>query len=249
MMKYAKNNLNDVIFHVKFSPLSKLTTNEKDAISQFHREVEAEFPNFEFERKRIPKYNPDRTCKLSEDRNGKHSTWILSNENKQIKISDRELRMIHDGEIYDDFKGFMKDVNLVVEGLSNYDLKNVEFIGLRYINQFEIESENLIDEYFNPSLHLRKDEFSEEEFVESMTKTDLIIEEYDLILTYGRFNPDYPNRSSQKDVILDYDCIYQYEEEFEYIPINLKKMHRIIESRFENDITDRLRKEMGREYD
>lgn len=222
-MKYSKNNLNDVIFHIKFSPLSKLSSNEKDAILEFQREVENEFPNIEFEKKRRPKYNVDRTGKLGEDRNRKHSTWILSNENKQIRISDGELRLIHDGEIYNSFRGFMKDVDLVINGLDEYDLKNVEFIGLRYINQFEIESENLIDEYFNPSLHLRKDEFSEEEFVESLTKTNLIIDEYDLILTYGRFNPDYPNRSSQKDVILDYDCVYEYDEESDYIPINLKK--------------------------
>jgi uncharacterized protein (TIGR04255 family) len=222
-MKYPKNNLNDVIFHIKFSPLSKLCTNEKDAILEFQKEVEKEFPNLEFEKKRKPKYNVDRTGKLGEDRNRKQAAWILSNENKQIRISNGELRLIHDGEKYDTFKAFLKDVNLIVDGLSKYDLENVEFIGLRYINQFEIENENLIDEYFNPSLHLRRDEFSEEEFVESLTKTDLIIEEYDLILTYGRFNPDYPNRSSQKDVVLDYDCIYQYDEESDYIPLNLKK--------------------------
>lgn len=244
-MKYPKNNLNEVIFHIKFSPLSKLCANENDAIAEFQKKVEKEFPNIEFEKKRKPKYNADRTGKLGEDRNEKHSTWILSNENKQIQISGKELRMIHDGEIYDGFDDFMGDVNLIVNELDEYDLTNVEFIGLRYINQFKIRNEDQIDEYFNPSLHLKKEEFSKNEFVESLTKTDLIIGNYDLILTYGRFNPDYPNRTSKKDVILDYDCINQYDEEPDYISVNLKKMHRIIESRFENDIKDRLREEMG----
>lgn len=249
-MKYSKNSLNEVIFHIKFSPLSGLYSNQKEAILEFQKEVEDEFPKLDFEKRRKLKYNADNTGKFDDDINNEaYLTWILTSGNKQIKINEKELRLIHDGEIYDDFDGFMEDVTLVLKGLRKYDPKNVECIGLRYINQFEIKKEDSIDEYFNSDLHLRKDEFSKEEFVESLTKTDLIIGNYDFTLKYGRFNPDYPNRTSKKDVVLDYDCIYNYPEKFECIAIHLQEMHEIIHNRFESDIKDELRKEMGQEYE
>lgn len=219
--------------------MTKLSTGKQEDILEFQKHMENEFPEIDFEKTKKLKYNVDNSGKLDESE--EYLTWILSNENKQIKITGKELRLIHDGEIYNTFEDFMKDVNLVLNGLNSYDLKIVESIGLRFINQFEISDENLIDEYFNPNLHLKMNEFSKEEFVEFLTKTDLIIDEYDLILKYGRFNPDYPNRTSKKDVILDYDCILNYDEEFEYVPIHLAKMHKIISDKFENDIKDKLK--------
>lgn len=244
-MKYAKNNLNEVIFHLKFSPLSKLYTNKKDAVSEFQKYVEKEFPEISFEKKKKIKYNVDSSGKFEEYQSDEeYLTWTFSNDEKEIRLNAKEAILIQNGEIYRGFEDYMKDVNLIIKGLEKYDLKSVKSIGLRYINQIKISDETEIEKYFNPDLHLNAEEFKKEEFVESITKTDLLIEEYDFIFKYGRFNPDYPSRSSKKDVILDYDCILDYDEELEYVSVNLGKMHKIILDRFENDIKDKLRDEM-----
>ncbi len=244
-MKYNENNLNEIIFHIKFPPLPKLHSDNQEGILEFHEHLKNEFPNLNIEKNKKFKYNADSSGKLDDDNIHEDPIrWILSDDQKEIRISDRELVLTYDGEIYIGLNDFLKDVDLILGELDKYDLKIVNCIGLRYINQIEISNEKLIDEYFNPNLHLKKDEFSKEEFVESLTKTDLIVDDYYLILKYGRFNPDYPNRTSKKDVILDYDCILDYDEEIEYIIANLIKMHKIIIKRFESDIKDKLRKKM-----
>ena len=67
----------------------------------------------------------------------------------------------------------MKDVDLIIKGLDEYGLENVDSIGLRYINQIKIDDETKIMQYFNPDLHLSAEEFKKEEFVESITKPTL----------------------------------------------------------------------------
>ena len=242
-MKYTKNSLNEVIFHLKFSPLSKIYSNKKEAVSEFQKHVKKEFPEISFEKKKKIKYNIDNSGKLEEfESNEDYLTWIFRNNKKEIQLNGKEIILIHDGEIYSSFESYMKDVDLIIKGLEKYGLESVNSIGLRYINQIKIDDETKINQYFNPNLHLSTEEFKKEEFVESITKTDLVIDEYDLIFKYGRFNPDYPNRTSKKDVILDYDCILDYDEELEYVPVNLAKMHNIIQKRFENDITQDFQK-------
>ena len=92
---------------------------------------------------------------------------------------------------------------------------------------------------------MTNDNFDKKEFIQSLTKTELLVDdEYNLIFCYGQFNPEYPNRTSQKEIILDYDCILNYDENIDNIGRNLIKMHDIIIDRFEDAITDRLREKM-----
>ena len=51
-MKYRKNSLNEVIFHLKFSPLSEIYSNKKDAVSEFQKHIEKEFPEISFKKKK-----------------------------------------------------------------------------------------------------------------------------------------------------------------------------------------------------
>lgn len=245
-MKYSKNNLTEVIFHVKFSPLLKLYTNKKDAAWDFQRQIQTEFPKISFEENKKFRYTLENSGKLDETNDKEeYLTWIFSNGKKQIQLTGKELVMIYDGENYSNFEEFLQDVNLIVKGLKEYNLRTVESIGLRFINQIKINDEKS-EEYFNPKLNLTNSSFDKKEFIQSLTKTELLVdEEYNLIFCHGQFNPEYPNRTSQKEYILDYDCILNYEENIENITVNLIKMHDIILDRFEDSITDKLREKIG----
>ncbi|MDO5814598.1 MAG: TIGR04255 family protein [Methanobrevibacter sp.] len=148
--KYTKNSLNEVIFHLKFSPLSKIYSNKKEAVSEFQKHVKKEFPEISFEKKKKIKYNIDNNGKLEEfESNEDYLTWIFRNNKKEIQLNGKEIILIHDGEIYSSFESYMKDVDLIIKGLEKYGLESVNSIGLRYINQIKIDDETKINQYFN----------------------------------------------------------------------------------------------------
>ena len=235
-MKYSKNYLNEVIFQIRFQPLLQLVTNEKNAVVDFQNKVIDEFPGLKFE------HNDESNVGLS---NKEGLTWVFTNiSGKYIRLNGEELILGYSGDAYSSFDDFLKDVKLIVDALKQYKIPQIESIGLRYINQIKVDEKNNSGRYFNPNLHLINDAFDEKELVQSINKTNLEIQDYEFIFQFGQFNPDYPNISSKKDFILDYDCILVDREPFENIFINLNKMHEIIYNRFENDIEEGLREKM-----
>ena len=235
-MKYSKNYLNEVIFQIRFQPLLQLVTNEKNAVVDFQNKVIDEFPGLKFEQ------GGKSNVGIS---NKEYITWVFTNvSGKYIRLNGEELILGYSGDAYSSFDDFLKDVKLSVDALKQYKIPQIESIGLRYINQIKVDEKNNSGRYFNPNLHLINDTFDENELVQSINKTNLEIQDYEFVFQFGQFNPDYPNISSKKDFVLDYDCILVDREPFENIFINLNKMHEIIYNRFENDIEEGLREKM-----
>ncbi|WP_407422696.1 TIGR04255 family protein, partial [Methanobrevibacter sp.] len=212
-MKYSKNQLHEVIFEIKFPIILKLYTDREDAASEFQEQVKSEFPNVDFEKKKKTSIIHENTGGSSEVKTkDEYLTWIFSNGKKQIQLTGKNVLLVCKGESYTNFEEFMQDVHIILKALREYDLKITTFTGLRFINQINIGNEKQIDEYINPNLHLINEEFENDNLIQSLTKTELEIEGYNLIFTYGQFNPDYPSTSSKKEFILDYDCISVYDE-------------------------------------
>lgn len=245
-MNYSKNNLNEVIFQIRFPPLLKLYTDKKNAASEFQNIIINEFPETEFQKKRKISVTIDSTGKpIESETNDEFLTWVFINKKgKHVKLNGKELILSYKGENYNCFDEFKKDIELTLKGISIYNLPKINSIGLRYINQIKINDESTLDEYINRNLHLINNEFDNEQVVQSMSRTELKIKDYTLAFQYGQFNPEYPNMTSKKEFILDYDCILNDEEDFDNIITNLNKMHEIISNRFEKDIKDKLREEM-----
>ena len=244
--KYSKNYLNEVIFQIRFAPLLSLYTDKEDAASIFQEFIIKKFPDLTFEHNKKVKVTVDGTGKTVESKTANEFlTWIFSNNGRTVKLNGKELILSYSQNTYVNFEEFLEDVNLILEGLHQYSLPKIKFIGLRYINQIEIEDEVLLDQYINPNLHLINKEFDKDEVIQSISRTELKFDEYFLAFQYGQFNPEYPNITKNKPFILDYDCILNADEDFKNIQENLYKMHDIISNRFENDIKDELRKELG----
>lgn len=234
--KYSKNYLNEVIFQIRFQPLLQLVSNEKNAVVDFQNMVIDEFPGLKFEQ-----------CGKSNDgiSNKEYLTWVFENiSGKYIRLNGEELILGYSGEAYSSFDDFLKDVKLSVDALKQYKIPQIKSIGLRYVNQIKVDGNNNWNGYINPKLHLVNDAFDEKELVQSINRTNLEIQDYEFVFQFGQFNPDYPNISSKKDFILDYDCILVDREPFENIFSHLNKMHEIIYNRFENDIGECLREKM-----
>lgn len=248
--KYSKNNLMEVIFQIRFSPLLELYTDNKGAAAEFQKVIGKEFPETEFEFQRKVSVKIDNTGKPVESKTADDFlTWVFVNKNnkqikKQVKLNGKELILSYGERIYSDFDEFFKDVELILKGLNRYTVPKIKSIGLRYINQIKIKDWTLLDDYINQNLHLINKEFENENLIQSINRTELKIEDYNLAFQFGQYNPEYPSTSSNKEFILDYDCTLRDDEDFENIKKNLEKMHDIISNRFENDIRDKLREEM-----
>ncbi|WP_410320022.1 TIGR04255 family protein [Methanobrevibacter sp.] len=246
--KYSKNNLNEIIFQIRFSPVLQLYTDKKDAAKDFQKIIGKEFPDdvkFQQNKKFSVTIDNDTGKPVESKTNDEFLTWIfINNSGKHIRLNGKELILSYTGELYSGFESFSNDVSLILEGLKEYPINKINSIGLRYVNQIKINEESL-NEYINPNLHLINKEFDNDQVIQSISRTELKIDEYHLAFQYGQFNPEFPNLSSKKEFILDYDCILTNEEQIENILINLNEMHDIISDRFEKDIKDRLREEMG----
>lgn len=243
--KYSETYLTEVIFQVRFSPLLQLYTDKKDAAAKFQNIITKEFPELQFEENKKFSIKMDSTGNPVESKtNEEFLTWIFLNDlGKQVALNGKELILSYNGKLYTSFEEFLKDVELILTALKQYNLPQIKSIGLRYINQIKLEDDKNWGKYINSNLHF-DNEFNKNELIQSINKTDLKIQDYDLTFQFGQFNPEFPNVSSKKDFILDYDCRLINNESFEKIIINLNKMHEIISNRFEQDITEDLRKKM-----
>ena len=245
--KYSKNFLNEVIFQIRFSPLLQLYTDQEGAAAEFQNIVGHEFPEVKFQHsKKVSVTIDNNTGKAIESKtNDEFLTWIfISNKGKHIRLNGKELLLSYGEGSYTNFDEFYEDIELVLNGLNQFIVPKIKFIGLRYVNQIKIKDYSKLDEYINPNLHLINKEFDKDNLIQSINRTELKIDDYRLAFQFGQFNPEYPNVSSEKEFILDYDCILEDDEDYNNIITNLHKMHEIISNRFESDIRDKLREEM-----
>lgn len=223
--KYSKNFLNEVIFQIRFAPLLELYTDKKNAATNFQNIISEKFPNLDFESNRKVKIKFDNTEKPVETiTDDEYITWIFSNNlGNYVRLNGKELILGYSGENYSSFEEFFNDIDLILNALKQYTVPQIKSIGLRYINQITIGNESIKNPYITPNLLFINEIFDKNELIQSINKTELRIQEYNLTFQFGQFNPEYPNISSKKDFILDYDCVLVDNESFENIYLNLKK--------------------------
>ena len=83
-----------------------------------------------------------------------------------------------------------------------------------------------------------------EEFIQVLNRLSIKKDDYILNFQYGLFNAAYPNPNFDKDFILDFDGTTKKVKEIDEVVDALKEMNKHIQSKFEESITDALRKEM-----
>ncbi|MBQ2962731.1 TIGR04255 family protein [Methanobrevibacter sp.] len=248
--KYPKNFLNEVIFKIEFPPILELYNTKKESAAKFQEIIFKEFGD--------AKFNTNKHINVKLDNEGipigsdseENLIWSFFNkDDKRVELSATSLALIYKGSYYTTFEDFSEDVDLILKGLKSYPITQIKYIGLRYINQIDIRNYENLDDYINPNLHLINKEFDEKLLIQSLSRVELSIEDYILAFQFGHFNPEYPNISSNKDFILDYDCYLKGNESFENIKSDLLEMNEIIYNQFEKSLEQELRKIMGNSDD
>ena len=244
--EYPNHMLDKVIFQIKFYPLLKLYSNTPEIAADFQQVVMKEFPELNFKQSRNVSLKIDSTgLPISGEANKPRLIWNFQNDNgKFINLSGDDLSLTYPGKVYTTFKPFLEDIKLALNGLKLYNLPKIKSIGLRYINQIDLEDDSNLDGFINQKLHLLSSDSDNENVIQSISRIEYNIDKFFLSFQYGLFNPEYPEYNSKKDFILDYDCILNT------VPVdNLEKclheMNKIIYNKFESSIEDKLRIKMG----
>ena len=248
--KYDYPYLNEVIFRIDFSNIPLLSENKKDAAKDFHEAIFKKFPNSIITKNNS--YNIDidtNTGKPTQITEEGNFLWIFKNRihNKSVELTSDSLILHYEKGAYSHFRYFLDDIILLVGALKEYSPKDLSFLGLRYINQIDGKSlaelkECINSKYFNDYVMNLDDG---EDFIQVLNKLSIKKENYILNFQYGLFNAAFPNPNFDKDFILDLDCTTKKVKEIDDVVDELKKMNEFIQFKFEDSITDILRKEMG----
>ena len=247
--KYKYPYLNEVIFRINFSNIPILSENNKEVAKDFHEKISKEFPNILIKRNQAFNIDIDvGTGKPTQITHDGSLLWIYKNRkhDKSVELTSNSLILHYEKESYTHFRYFLDDIILLITALKGYDPKDLSFLGLRYINQIDGKTiselkDCISPKYFNEYI-MNLDE--NEEFIQVLNRLSIKKDDYILNFQYGLFNAAYPNPNFDKDFILDFDCTTKKVKEIDEVVDALKEMNKHIQSKFEESITDALRKEM-----
>ena len=156
--------------------------------------------------------------------------------------------------IYTCFDDFVNHLSKILKSLFGvFNELQVERFGLRYINEIEINTDDIKDP-FNWGNYLHDDLLSifnipdeKTNITRAFHNLEIIYADFILRFQYGMHNPDFPAPIKKKQFILDYDAYMTGILDKEDILENLSVFHEEIEKLFEKSITDSLRVKMNAE--
>jgi len=247
---YKYNYLTNVIFRIDFPDMGFKDNKPPEEII---KELGAKFPNIN----KIKGKSVELKVK-----DFKHSTvmedlvsWEFKNDQNQKRVIVNSDSLVLETLKYTGFEDFSKDIKFVVDKFGkNYPLDNINRLGLRFVNQIDIKPpkkpfdwESLIktdltsvlDSFVAKSNNISRSiqflEFNEEDHI--------------LRFQFGMFNSEYPNVVSQKEFLLDYDCVTIGELSFNDIINTAVDFHKIRYEMCESSIDHGLREMMRDDQD
>lgn len=257
-MLYKTNYLSQVILRLDFSQVENWKDND---ISEYLKKI---FLKEFSELKEIPNKGYTINLKSSTDEPIFEKTndglfyKFTKNENndyiKSIIITSSYITLKYNGKYYNGFQTIIDhDLDLIIKCLTLLDINEILKMGLRYINEINENTENLIDSYkwvdsrFRMMESEKENHFLDEcneNMIRSMSKLEYFIGDYKFIFQYGEFNSNYPSKIFKNNFVLDYDCQLMDIDNISNIKNNIKKMSSFIYKFFENSISDELRQKL-----
>lgn len=248
VIHYESNYITNVIFRVDFPKIIELDIREPTA--EFQKKIVEKFPRVKpLKRGRVNfKIQSDEVKTGTEE----EDAWEFYNKenNKKVFLDSNHVSIEYFNH-YTRFKEFLDDIKLVLKAIIDlYPVKIAERIGLRYINQIEMEGVDVYDweNLINKHLYSLTDEFtsSEEDKVQrSMHLLEVNEDGNSFKFQFGLFNSDYPNTISRKEFVLDYDCSTTQPKDISEVFDLAEEFNVIIYKWYEKSIEDGLRNEMG----
>ncbi|MFA5961280.1 MAG: TIGR04255 family protein [Parcubacteria group bacterium] len=175
-------------------------------------------------------------------------TFENKQKTKRFEVSEKYAFIEYDK--YSSSEELFVDLKTLVEKFTNtFEVKTINRLGLRFINEIKLSKEkNPLDwkNYIDKNLIGLLD-FSmkgKEKISRAMSQLVFKKEKGELMFNFGIFNKEYPNEIATKEFILDFDCYstLPFEISEEGVLDRAKIYHNHIESLFEQSITDKFRK-------
>lgn len=175
--------------------------------------------------------------------------WEFKSKDNTLIIQLTQNLLKFDFTKYKTFEDLLLHIKKVTSLLEN-DLELISRLGLRYINQIDLEESQPTnwENYIDDSLICQIDKWcnsSRNKIARAMNQIVLNEDDYTLAFNYGIYNPIFPNTVMQKQFILDYDC-YGKNIEFTNLYNSLISFNFAITTAFEKSIKDGLREKMGK---
>ncbi len=233
---YPNSKLTNVSFEIRFYPLLEIDLE----IVQFQKEIREEFPIYKIDKK----LKRDNVTKLLEEQNV-HS---FKSEKGDISLNITINNLSLQNKNYQRFESFrekvLKYTNIF---LSKFDsIKQLGFLGLRYINDYELNTEdfNLEDvvNFFNTGLD--KKEILKKKIEDFQLSQRYYIDKSRLKRFFG-LNKDtnYKLYAIRLDIDSNFPDIKMPIQEWEE---NLNLLHKTLKNSFENTITEEFKNKILR---
>lgn len=245
---YSNSPLSEISLQLKFADFYNI----EDNIPKFNEKIKYKFPHSSVEME--PKISINITNQNGEIKTTHQpSSWVFhetkSAEDSPIIIEISKNNCILDFRVqlsnYEGFNSFKNDyISLLVNALSVFEIKEVSFIGLRYINNIICKEGNPLYWKNIVSDALLLDKLLENNDSTSRLMTEFTFEKNDFFINFhfGIFNKEFPNPIARKEFTLDFDCICNDEINIHEIDEIVDEMHETISELFEENITDEYRK-------
>lgn len=240
VIKYKNNYLTNVVVQIDYSPVKRFF---EDIPRDIIEKLKGEYI--------FQQGIPVKEVQVNMNTGARIETaipvWVFKSSDNYLIIQLLQNVIKFDFTKYTTFEDLMFHVKKVTSLLDN-DVKSIMRLGLRYINQIDLEEGSPADwsEYIDDSLIAPIEKWcmnSKLNIARVMSQIVLNEEEYSLNFNYGIFNPIFPNSIMQKQFILDFDCSCK-NIEFTELNDYLYKFNLAITNSFEKSIKEPLRKKM-----
>lgn len=241
MNKYKKNFLKGVLARIDFSiPIAEISDSLK---TEFVQVIMKNFPLKETSK--IIGQELQFAPQGVRSRGLQETEWLFHGKDREKTLHITKNALIIEHKTYDSFTNLKADFIKSVDALYlAYPDIIASRLGLRYVNNIDIDEANPLDwsEYLNNGLlcelNMSLDNDKISRFFSSL---DFNFGDMNLRFQYGNHNPDYPAVIKRKFFVLDFDAYLEVFQEKKDIINNLDKFHEKVEEYFEKCITDKLR--------
>jgi len=248
---YKKNFLTTVVLRLDFvSPLLELTTElPKEVSEKILRYFPIKEPKSAYMQKlKLEKKKEEKPKVSAETREFTEWNFFGRNREKQLTLTtDFFLIQYTKYQTYEQLYNEFKEISAAF--FQKYHEVQANRLGLRYINEIEVNEDNPLDwkKYIDSSLlGLFSITIQNSKTIRIFHNYEIVHDEgFNLRFQFGIHNPDYPAQIKRKVFVMDCDAYFQGLVEPQDIATNVNKYHSAIQMMFENNITSELRKKMN----
>lgn len=239
---YSKSPISEICLELKFENFYNIREN----VSKFYDKIKEKF---RYNTNSEPEISINVTNRNGEIKTAHEPTSWMFHETEDIDESPLIIELNEDYCLLDfranigaylGFDELKANIDLLVNALLVFNIKEFESIGLRYINNIKCSKGNPLKWESIISSKLLFNGLLEEYEYPSRLMTQFNFEKNNFFINFifGIFNTEFPNPIARKEFILDLECICNDETNLSEIGDMVIEMHETISGLFEEMISE-----------